>query len=50
MLGESGLEQNLAAVDVRLDDTQLDRLTQASAIAPTYPTWWDSAMGVPGRR
>jgi aryl-alcohol dehydrogenase-like predicted oxidoreductase len=44
------LEQNLAAAEVRLDGFQLDRLSQASAIVPTYPTWWDAAMGVPSRR
>jgi len=40
------LEDNLAAADLALDDAHLRALDEASRIAPTYPQWWDAAMGV----
>jgi aryl-alcohol dehydrogenase-like predicted oxidoreductase len=40
------LEQNLAATDLKMDEGQLAALTDVSAIPPTYPRWWDTAMGI----
>jgi aryl-alcohol dehydrogenase-like predicted oxidoreductase len=40
------LDDNLAAADLTLDAAQLEALDQASRIAPTYPQWWDTAMGI----
>jgi aryl-alcohol dehydrogenase-like predicted oxidoreductase len=40
------LDDNLAAADLKLDDAQLRALDDASHIPPTYPQWWDAAMGV----
>lgn len=41
------LEQNLAAANLVLDDVQLAALSEAAAVDPIYPRWWDTAMGVP---
>jgi aryl-alcohol dehydrogenase-like predicted oxidoreductase len=40
------LDENLAAANIQLDQSQLDVLTDASAVPLTYPRWWDAAMGV----
>jgi aryl-alcohol dehydrogenase-like predicted oxidoreductase len=40
------LEQNLAAIDLKMDESQLAALTNVSAIPSTYPRWWDTAMGI----
>jgi aryl-alcohol dehydrogenase-like predicted oxidoreductase len=40
------LDDNLAAATLELDDTQIAALTDAGAVAPIYPRWWDAAMGV----
>jgi aryl-alcohol dehydrogenase-like predicted oxidoreductase len=42
------LDDNLAAADVELTDTELATLDAATALAPIYPAWWDPAMGIPG--
>jgi aryl-alcohol dehydrogenase-like predicted oxidoreductase len=40
------LDNNLAADDLALDARHLATLDDASAVAPIYPRWWDTAMGV----
>jgi aryl-alcohol dehydrogenase-like predicted oxidoreductase len=40
------LEENLRAEAITLDEDSLAKLDEASAAAPNYPRWWDSAMGV----
>lgn len=40
------LEQNLGAATLELADSHLAALDGASTIPPTYPAWWDEAMGV----
>ena len=40
------LDQNLAAADLVLDERHLAALTDASAVPPIYPRWWDTAMGI----
>ena len=40
------LDENLAAADLVLDERQLAVLTDASAVPPIYPRWWDTAMGI----
>ena len=44
IVGASSLQQLEA--DLALDDTHRRALDEASGIAPTYPQWWDAAMGV----
>jgi aryl-alcohol dehydrogenase-like predicted oxidoreductase len=49
IIGASSLAQlddNLAAADLKLDAAQLRALDEVSRVAPTYPQWWDAAMGV----
>jgi aryl-alcohol dehydrogenase-like predicted oxidoreductase len=51
IIGASSREQlqdNLAAADLTLNAEQLTALEIASDIAPIYPQWWDTAMGVDG--
>jgi aryl-alcohol dehydrogenase-like predicted oxidoreductase len=40
------LDDNLAADELALDARHLATLDDASAVAPIYPRWWDTAMGV----
>lgn len=51
IIGASSLAQlddNLAAAALRLTPEELAALDAVSALAPVYPAWWDTAMGVPG--
>jgi aryl-alcohol dehydrogenase-like predicted oxidoreductase len=43
------LDQNLAAVKLKLDDEDMKRLDEASALAPEYPGWMLSRQAA-GRR
>jgi aryl-alcohol dehydrogenase-like predicted oxidoreductase len=40
------LEENLAAATLKLGDSHLRALEDASAVPPIYPRWWDTTMGV----
>jgi aryl-alcohol dehydrogenase-like predicted oxidoreductase len=40
------LEQNLVAIDLKMDEDQLAALTNVTAIPSIYPRWWDTAMGI----
>jgi aryl-alcohol dehydrogenase-like predicted oxidoreductase len=40
------LDENLAAATLTLDDVHVNALDEASAVAPIYPRWWDTAMGL----
>jgi aryl-alcohol dehydrogenase-like predicted oxidoreductase len=40
------LEENLVAIDLKMDEGQLAALTNLSAIPSIYPRWWDTAMGI----
>ena len=44
----SQLEQNLAAAELHLEAAHIAALDEVSAVAPIYPRWWDTAMGVSG--
>jgi aryl-alcohol dehydrogenase-like predicted oxidoreductase len=39
------LQDNLGSVDVKLDDADLEKLNQASALAPEYPGWMLAGQG-----
>ncbi|MGO7601675.1 aldo/keto reductase, partial [Rhizobium ruizarguesonis] len=43
------LDQNLAAVKLKLDEYDMKRLDEVSALAPEYPGWMLSRQGA-GRR
>jgi diketogulonate reductase-like aldo/keto reductase len=36
---ETQLRENLAAVEFTLNDAQMERIDEASAVDPTYPYW-----------
>jgi aryl-alcohol dehydrogenase-like predicted oxidoreductase len=40
------LDANLSAADLEIEDDLAGDLDEASAVAPTYPRWWDVAMGL----
>ena len=42
------LDDNLAAAELRLSEQHLGVLDDATDVAPTYPRWWEAAMGVAG--
>ncbi len=47
---EQACDQNLAAVDLKLDAADLKKLDEVSALAPEHPGWHACAAGSFGRR